>query len=87
MGRRNADELTEGFAFGRCAVEQILDAAQAGHHRVEGPAQAGAGTHAQQIFSTGVQVDERAVRFDNQDGGCKAGKDVGRQRGAAGSGG
>jgi hypothetical protein len=54
---------------------------------VEGPAQAGAGTHAQQIFSTGVQVDERAVRFDNQDGGCKAGKDVGRQRGAAGSGG
>jgi hypothetical protein len=80
VGRGDADELAEDLARCRRAPKQVLDTAKARQQRRQCAAEAVPGADAEQILGTGVEIDDGAVRIDDQDGGGKAAEDVSRQR-------
>jgi hypothetical protein len=79
VGHRDADQLAKDLAFRGRSAQQVLHSTQAGQQRLEGTAEAGPATDAKQIFGTGIEIDERAVRIDNQDGGGETAENVPRQ--------
>ena len=83
MSSRNPDELPKGLAFGSGSTKELLHATQARQQRLQRTAKAGPGTYAKQIFRTGIEIDKRPIRIDDQDGSGEAGEDIsglGRRR-------
>lgn len=79
MVHRDADQLAKGLAFDGRSAQQVLYSAQVGQQRLKGATEAGSDTDAKQIFGTGIEIDERAVGIDNQDGGGETAENVPRQ--------
>lgn len=78
MSCGDTNELAKDFTVGCRAADQVLNIAQTGQQRLEGAAEADPGTDAKQGFGTGIEIDECAIRIDDQDRRCQAAKDIGR---------
>jgi hypothetical protein len=60
-------QLAEVLTIGRRAADEFLNMAKTGQQRLQGSAAADPGTYPKQGFSAGVEIDESAIRIDDQD--------------------
>ena len=78
MDRRDPHQLAKDLAFFGRSAQEVLHTTQAGQQRLQGATEARPGTDAKQIFGTGIEINERAVGIDDQDGGSETAENVPR---------
>jgi len=64
----NADHLSKELTVGCGTPDQFIQLAYIRQQRLQRPAQAVAPTDAEQILGAGIQIDDRAIGINNQDG-------------------